>query len=135
MALLTTFCRQCAKVELSDQEQLLNGRIPCASCGANVRVVPSCSFAQEDRPLFDDLRQVVADRTVPPAEARAIATRIASILGSGRDHEFLEQLTPRLPGLVPIQVATGANSHARQRALRLLRAIFEAMAQADAEAS
>jgi hypothetical protein len=135
MALLTTFCRHCRKVDLSDQEQLLNGRTPCDSCGADVQVVPSCSFAQEDRPLFDDLRQVVADRTVTAAEARGIATRIASVLGSGRDHEFLEQLTTRLPDLVPTQFATGANAHARRRALRLLRAIFQAMAQADADVS
>jgi len=128
MALLTTFCRRCAQVALSDQQHLLNGRLPCESCGDNVLVAPGYSFSEDDRELFEDLKQVVDDRTIEAEEAKQIATHIGSVLRSGVDHDLLERLTNRLPGLLPIQTAAGTNRPARQRALRLLRAIFEAMA-------
>jgi hypothetical protein len=128
MALLTTFCDKCEQVGLVEQQYLLNGRLPCATCGANVRVAPGCSFGEDDRGLFDDLKQVVAERTIEPAEARNIALRIAGVLRAGTDHGLLEQLTSRLPGLIPIQTAAGANPHARARSLKLLRGILEAMA-------
>jgi|SRR6478609_1296231 len=128
VALLTAFCGKCATIALVDQGQLLNGRLPCAGCGANLQVAPGCSFSEEDRELFDDLKQVVQERTVGVAEARNIALRIGSVLRTGADRGLLEELTTRLPGLMPIQLVAGTNQQARQRALRLLRAIFEAIA-------
>jgi hypothetical protein len=131
MALLTTFCSSCAQVALTDQRYLLNGRLPCLACGANLRVAPGCSFGEDERELFDELKQVVAERTIKLGEAKSVASQIADVVRSGTDHGLLEQLTTRLPGLVPIQVAAGTNRQARQRALKLLRAILEAMALAE----
>jgi hypothetical protein len=131
MPLLTAFCGPCAQVVLTGQEKMQHGRLACPACGTNLRVAPGCSFGEEDRVLFDELKQVVAERTVDAGQAASMASHIAGVLGSGTDHDLLESLTTRLPGLVPIQIAAGANRRARQRALRLLRAILEAMALAE----
>ena len=128
MALLAAFCGNCAQVTLLEQSRLLNDRLPCATCGGPLRVAPSCSFSERDRGLFEDLKQIVHESRFDAADARSTALRIATVLRAGADYALLEQLTARLPGLLPIQTAAGSNQQASQRVLRLLRAILEATA-------
>jgi hypothetical protein len=128
MALLTIFCGKCGQIRLEEQRQLLATGLRCSRCDAALGVVPGCTFSEEDRILFEDLKQVVAERTIPAPEARGLALDIAGVLRAGTDHGLLERLTSRLPGLVPVQIAAGKNRAARQRALKVLRAIFEAKA-------
>lgn len=131
MALLTTFCGECRQVALSDQQHLLNGRLPCPLCGANLRVLPGCSFGENDRPLFDDLKQVVAESHIVGEEARRMAAQIAGALAAGGEAGLLERLTVRLPGLLPIQTTAALHRPERQRALKILRAILEATASVE----
>lgn len=129
MALLTTFCKECVRIALLDERRAEHGQLVCPSCGAAVAIVPGCSFSAEDYSLFEDLLQVVAERTVNRAESSALGADIARALQGNIDtHALLERLTARLPGLWPTQAVAGKNEQARRRALRLLRAIFEAKA-------
>ncbi len=128
MALLTTFCEECDWLGLEEEARLRQAGFSCRQCHGRAGVVPGVSFAAADQALFEDLQRVVAERTIPPPEAKSLAGDIASVLRTGADSTLLERLTSRLPGLLPIQIAAGANPSARKRALMLLRAIFEAKA-------
>jgi len=128
LPLLITFCANCAHVALTDQRELMNGHVPCADCSARVRVGPGCSFGESDRGLFGEISQSIAERTLSGTEAAAIASSIATARSPERNGALLERLTDRFPGLLPIQTAAGANQQAQQRALRMLRAIAEAIA-------
>jgi hypothetical protein len=89
--------------------------------------VPSCSFGPTDRELFADVTQVITEGVVLPPEARTLARQIERAL-EVRDSRMLESLTQRLPGLLPAQVAAGANTSAQRRVLMLARTILEAVA-------
>ena len=131
MAYLTTFCATCQQVALIDQQHLLNGRVACERCGSIVGVVPGCSFGRDALGLFEDLKQIVAESAVDAREAKSFVPQLANALRVGNDRGLLAQLTGRLPGLLPIEIAAGANQDARQRVLQLLRAIFEALGQGE----
>lgn len=126
MALLTVSCGKCVHVGLEEQQELLRRGLHCRACNSTLHVLPSCSFSEQDRELFEDLRQVVTERTISGAEAKALAADIAGVLRSGSDRGILERLTGRLPGLLPVQLVAGENKLARLRALKILRAILEA---------
>lgn len=127
MALLTVFCDK-LHIGLEEQQKLLNGGLLCPICGLPLQVVPVCSFSEDDREVFNDMRQVVTERTVGAQEAKALAADIAAYLRSGANHALLERLTGRFPGLLPIQLVAGGSRPAVQRALKVLRAILEAKA-------
>lgn len=126
MALLTTFCAICDQVTLQNEQGLLAGSRGCKVCGKPLRIVPGCSLNEDERELFDDLREIISERTIEADEARRMARHIAGALQSGKDQSLLDHLTGRLPGLLPIQMAVGANLVARRRVLKVLRTILEA---------
>jgi hypothetical protein len=127
MALLTTFCQRCARIALADERGAEQGRLACSSCGASVAILPGCSFTHDDASLFDDLLQVVVEANLTPDLIRQIAFEVAQTLRArGDTGPLLERLTVPLPGLVPLQIATGRNETARRQALRVLRAVLEA---------
>lgn len=127
MALLTTLCSTCQRVALVDEKGAIAGHLGCSQCGTGVIVLPGCSFASNDRGLFDELLDVVSERNVQSAEAKTLAAEIARALqGSNDTYALLDRLTTRWPGLWPTQAAAGKNEQARRRALRLLRAVLEA---------
>jgi hypothetical protein len=128
MALFTTYCDACERVALEDERALQGADKRCPACGNLLRIVPGCSLTEEERGLFDDLKEVVAERTISVDEARSLARQLAGAVRTGQDQGLLDRLTMRLPGLLPIQVAAGANVGAKHRALKVLRAILEAKA-------
>jgi len=128
MALFTTFCKECAAIALIDEQHARDGRLPCPRCGASVAIVPGCSFTADEQELFDDLVQVVREGALPAGRAGPMAAELAQAVRAGSDTgPLLERLTKPFPGLLPLQAATGRNETARRRALRVLRAVLEAM--------
>jgi hypothetical protein len=129
MAFLTVFCKECDRIGLFDEREAPGGAPPCSSCQSSLAIVPGATFASDARPLFEDLLQVVTERTIRPDEAKSLAWHIAQNLRSAADHgALLERLTVRFPGLLALQASVGQNREAALRALRILRAILEAKA-------
>lgn len=128
MALLTTFCHECARTALLDELHFERGKLPCPVCGAELAIVPGCSFTNDDRALFDELVQVVREAPWAPAKLRQLAAEVAQTLRIGTDTtSLLERLTVPFPGLLPVQTTAGRNENARRQVLRVLRAVLEAM--------
>lgn len=98
----------------------------CQRCGAAARIVPGCTYTAEDRMQFEELCEIVADVDLTPAQAQQLAQETERALFD----PSLEKLANRLPGLVPIQSATGRNSEAKRRTLLRLKTIFQALATA-----
>lgn len=107
-----------------------SGELACARCGAEVRIVPGCSYAERDGEVFEELSDVVAEGNLTPTEALGLAQAVQHALWSGSYSAVLETLVLRLPGLVPVQVAAGRNSGAQRRALGMLKTVLDAMATA-----
>ena len=128
MALLTTFCKECEGIALVDESRAERGGLPCPRCGGRVAIVPGCSFTDDDRELFDDLRQIAGEGALRTGLPRRLGAELAQTLRAGTDTgPLLERLTGPFPGLLPIQTAVGRNEGARRRVLRILRAVLDAM--------
>lgn len=128
MAFLPASCVECQQVFLFDEREASFGSLACAACGGEARIVPGCSFGAADREVFHDLSQVVRESTIMPGDAGMMADELGAALRAGAGRGLLERLTVRLPGLVPMQTALGANVDAQRRALVILRSILEGLA-------
>jgi hypothetical protein len=129
MAFLATFCDECQRPALLDEQKASEGGLTCPQCGGAAQVIPGCSFNADDGALFNDLCQVVAEGRLLPSECRALSRAVDQALRTGSPGRLLAELTERLPGLIPTQVGAGSNANAHRRALLLLRAILDATAR------
>jgi hypothetical protein len=93
-----------------------------------MRVVPGCVFAPADVLLFEEISEAIAEGAVSAPEARQLSRTVQQALSGGLQDGLFEVLTRRLPALVPLQLVIGPNSRAQQRAFRIVRTIFEAIA-------
>jgi hypothetical protein len=117
-------------VQLSPLAKATTDALECKLCGAELRVVPGCSYAERDREAFGDLSNIVAEGCVTTIEARSLAEQLERAMWSGAYSGILERLAVRLPGLLPLQVAVGKNYGAQRRVVSLLKTILDALATA-----
>lgn len=130
MSLVPTLCGECWRVQLATLQQAQAGSIACNACGAELRVVPGRSFPEAERAAFEELSAIVVEGNVTPMEARSYATQLEHALWSGAYKPLLVQLSMRLPGLLPLEVAAGKNSGAQRGILSRLKAILDALGSA-----
>lgn len=130
MTYVPTLCVACYRVQLSSLSKAATNDLECNLCGAELRVVPGCSYAERDREAFGDLNDIVVEGCVTPTEARSLAEQLERALWSGAYSQILERIAVRLPGLLPLQVTAGKNSGAQRRVLALLKTILDALATA-----
>jgi hypothetical protein len=130
MSYVPTLCQGCWHVHLATVEAAQRGETPCATCGAETRVVPGCSYGEGEREAFQELAFIVAEGRVTPVEAQAYGVETEQALWSASYTSLLEKLSVRLPGLLPHQVAAGKNTGAQRRILSKLKTILEALATA-----
>jgi hypothetical protein len=102
----------------------------CARCGADVRVVPGRSFPESERQAFEELSNIIVEGNVTPIEARGYAAHVEHVLWSGAYRALLAELSVRLPGFLPHEIAAGKNSDAQRNILSRLKAIFDALGSA-----
>lgn len=135
MSFVPTLCVECWRVSLLSLSDAQRGAPTCKCCGADVRIVPGCSYGESDREHFEELSDIMVEAAVTPAEARDHATAAQRALWSGAYSELLERLCVRLPGLVPMQAAAGKNSGAQRKILVKLQTMFDALATARRESA
>jgi len=128
MSSVPTVCLSCCRVALVSLAQAQHRELTCARCGADARVVPSCSYSESAREQFEELSDVVAEANVTRAEARGSAEAVQHDLWSGSYTRALERLCTRMPGLLPMQIAAGKNAGAQRRILVKLQTILQALA-------
>jgi hypothetical protein len=104
--------------------------LTCTACGADVRVVPGCSYSALDREHFQELSDIVAQANLTPMEAHNHAADARRALASGDYSHQLEKATIRVLGLLPLVAAAGKNLAAQRRMLLRLQTIFEALSTA-----
>lgn len=132
---MPTLCVECWRVALLSLADAQRGALNCKSCGAEVRIVPGCSYGESDREDFQELSDIMVEAAVTPAEARGHGAAVQRALWSGAYAQLIETLCERLPGLVPLQAAAGKNSGAQRKILMKLQTIFEALATARRESA
>jgi hypothetical protein len=130
MSFVPALCLGCSRVALVSLADAQRGELLCNVCEGQVRVVPGCSFAAEDREQFQELSDIVARPTFSPTEAQGYAAETRRALWSGAYAPHLEKLTVRFLGLLPLHLAIGKNFAAQRRVLIKLQIIFEAIATA-----
>ncbi|RYZ06107.1 MAG: hypothetical protein EOO73_16995 [Myxococcales bacterium] len=130
MTLLPGLCVECARVQLVPIDEARVRSCSCEKCGAPVRVVPGCSYAESEREHFRELCDIVGEAHVSAAEASSLAQELERATWKGSYLRLFDTLTARLPGLVPLQVSAGRNPAAQQRVLEMLRNVLEAAASA-----
>ncbi|RYZ07648.1 MAG: hypothetical protein EOO73_11775 [Myxococcales bacterium] len=128
--LMPTICSECWRVQLASPAEVQGGAFACTACGADVRVVPGRSFPDSERAAFEELSSIVAEGSVTPMEARSYASHASHVLESGAYRALLAELSVRLPGLLPHEVAAGKNSAAQHNVVSRLKAIFDALGSA-----
>lgn len=101
--------------------------LTCKLCGADVRVVPGCTYGAEERAQFEELCEVVAEVQLTTVQAQQLAQEAERALWSGAFTRALEKLASHMPGLVPMQSAAGTNWDAQHRILMRLKPILEAL--------
>src|SRR5687767_9073164 len=129
MAFLTTFCEECQRPALLDEQKASDARLVCPQCGGAAQVIPGCSFNADDCALFNDLCQVVSEGKLSAPECRSLSRAVDQALRTGSPGRLLVELTERLPGLIPTQVGAGNNASANRRTLLLLRSLLDATAR------
>lgn len=130
MSYVPTLCMDCWRVHLVSLALAQAGSVECATCGADARIVPGCSFAAAEVEAFEELSSIVAEGHLTPMEAQSYGQELEHALWSGAYNPLMESLSVRMPGLLPHQVAAGKNSGAQRRILSKLKTILEALATA-----
>jgi hypothetical protein len=115
-------------VQLSGRSIRGDHELPaCNICEGETRVVPGCSFGQEDHQLFEELSEVFAQGAVSTLEAQELALEAQRALWSGAYASLLDKLSRRLPALLPTQMVIERSSIAQRKLLTVSRAILEAL--------
>ncbi len=128
MTYLPSLCGSCRLVFLARAADASGGEVVCSRCGAEARVIPSCSYGAGDVSLFRELSEAVAEGRLAPLEASRLAVEIERALWAKSYGRFFDLLSNRLPGLTPIQLVFGRNPTSQQRAFVMLKTILEALA-------
>jgi hypothetical protein len=128
MSCLATLCDDCQRAYLVPIGNFEGGVPGCKRCNGALRVIPSCSYADQDQELFDELAETVAEACIFPSEAKRLAAQVTESLFGGQFGTTFEMLSIRLPGLVPIQTVVGGNTSAQRRVFRMLKTILDALA-------
>lgn len=135
MSFVPTLCGECWRVQLGGHEQVQKREFACKACGAEPRVVPGRSFCQADLEAFEELSDIVVEGGIVPMEARRFAVLLERALWSGAYKRLLTQLSVRLPGFLPHELAAGQNIGAQRRILSNLKTILDALATARRESA
>lgn len=130
MGFVPTLCTACNRVQLVSLIDATHGGLGCGVCGAEVRVVPACTYPEHDRQAFADMSEIVAESAIGASEALLLSEQVTQSLASGDYSRTLEQLCERMPRLLPLQQAVGQNAVAQRRPLALLKTILGALATA-----
>lgn len=88
--------------------------------------MPSCSYAESDVALFDELSEAVTDG-LSPLEAQRVGIELSRALWSGMSTETFDALAARWASLMPLVLVMGNNQAQRRRVLLMLKTIFEAV--------
>ena len=129
MPLLPTLCWDCNRVLLAPVGALVDGRTECRVCSGSARVVPGASFNANDRALFDELSQVVAESSVRPFEAAGLAQELNEVCGPAPTVRC-SKARRAAAGIAAVQAAAGNRSGAQRRALYMMNLIFDTLATA-----
>lgn len=135
MSFVPTLCGECWRVQLAGQEQVQKREFTCKACGAEPRVVPGRSFCQADLEAFEELSDIVVEGGIVPLEARSYAVLLERALWSGSHKPLMNQLSVRLPGFLPHELAAGQNAGAQRKILSNLKTILDALATARRESA
>ena len=119
-------CVGCQRLSLVQPTQCQTETV-CRACGAELRVVPSCSHSETDVALFEEVVSATASLD-DPLEAARLLIEVERALASGSSQSFLAALSDRWLGLTPLVTVTGGNRDAQTRILRILKTILIARA-------
>jgi hypothetical protein len=126
MPYLATICESCGRVSLLAFDRDSATTPACDDCGGSRRVVPSCSFARDQVPLFEELSAAIGVQ-VEPGEAERLNAETSRALWSGTFSEVFDKLASRWSAVVPVLLMAGDNAAAQRRILLTLKTIFEAL--------
>jgi hypothetical protein len=128
MSCLATLCDDCQRAFLVPIGDFQRGAPGCKRCNGSLRVIPSCSYSDQDQELFDELAETVAEACVFATEAKQLAALVTESLFGGDYGTTFEVLSIRFPGLVPTQAVVGGNPSAQRRVFRMLKTILDGLA-------
>lgn len=129
--LLPTHCRACGVVTLSARSQASHpGDEPaasCAACGVPAMVVPSPSFGEHEKPLFDWLVGVARRAHMRPAEAQRLCFEIEAGMARADQPGTFERLSERIVELRALAPQLEESPARLARALRMIETILNAV--------
>lgn len=128
MPYLPTTCDTCGRVRLMPTGDRVELHFSCVFCFGTARVIPGCSYADEDLPLFTELGQLVQEASISPVDAQRVVNDIERACAAGREHEAFATLGAWLPSLAPIHLAVEVDPARRRRALLMLGTILSGVA-------
>lgn len=127
MSYLVTVCDTCQAVALTAATRFHDQLGACRSCGQALRVVPTRVFVESERSLFRELSAAVGAGHLRPLEASTLSRIVTRALADKSYVTCWSELTFRLPALISWEQVLGSSASAHEKALRVLKTIFDAV--------